>query len=199
MHKSAMLTGKLFFDHYGTTAESVLEVGSFNVNGSLREVAPSAARYWGVDQTSGLDVDEVLVDSHKLPFADGSYDIVVSSSTLEHDPMFWVTFLEMTRVARRYVYLSAPVQGPVHNHPIDCWRFYPDAGKALAEWARSHNHHVHLVESFLVPPTDDIWCDFVGIFGKAEPGRRLSQLPSPIHSALGRPTVEFRTDIVVLN
>ena len=43
--------------------------------------------------------------------------------------MFWVTFAEMARVVKAggFVYISVPVNGPVHRHPMDCWRFYPDA------------------------------------------------------------------------
>lgn len=178
MHHTAALTGKAFFDLYADVHSTVLEIGSFNVNGTLRDGAQKVLEYWGVDMVAGLDVDQVLADSHVLPFEDGAYDLVVSSSAIEHDPMFWVTFGEMVRVARKYIYISAPVQGPVHNHPLDCWRFYPDAGIGLAQWARKLGYKVHLAESFLHPPIGDIWWDFVAVFVKDDaplPEENLSQ------------------------
>jgi SAM-dependent methyltransferase len=156
----------------------VLEVGALNVNGSLRESAKAVATYWGVDLVPGLDVDQALEDAHVLPFPDCSYDIVMSSSTLEHDPMFWRTFAEMCRVARKFIYVSAPVQGPAHFHPVDCWRFYPDAGLALAEWARHCGHEIKLWDSFAYPPAGvEFWRDFVGVWTKngSAPGQRLSE------------------------
>lgn len=166
MHRTAAETGKAFFSHYGDATCSVLEIGAFNVNGTLRDGATGVAHYHGVDMVPGLDVDQVLDDPHHLPFDDCSYDLVVSSSAIEHDPMFWVTFGEMVRVAKKHVYISAPVQGPVHNHPLDCWRFYPDAGLGLAQWGRTLGHDVRLAESFLHPPIGDVWWDFVAVFVK---------------------------------
>lgn len=166
MHNTAAATGKAFFEFYARPQDSVLEIGSLNINGTLRDGARGLASYHGVDMVAGLDVDQVLSDSHVLPFADDSYDLVVSSSSIEHDPMFWVTFGEMVRVARKFIYLSAPVQGPVHNHPLDCWRFYPDAGIGLAQWGRKLGFDINLAESFLHPPVGDIWWDFVAVFVK---------------------------------
>ena len=32
-------------------------------------------------------------------------------------------------------YLNAPSNGEFHRYPVDCWRFYPDAGGALGDLA----------------------------------------------------------------
>jgi hypothetical protein len=44
----------------------------------------------------------------------------------------------MARVVKSggFIYLNAPSNGYVHNHPLDIWRFYPDAGIALEKWAK---------------------------------------------------------------
>lgn len=165
MHDTARATGGLFFQTYGADAKRILDIGSMDVNGSLRPYAPPGAVYVGVDLEAGPGVD-VVIKSHTLPFMDESFDAIVSTSCFEHDPCFWLTFLEATRLLTQdgALYISAPSNGPFHAYPLDCWRFYPDAGVALARYAG-----VELIESFIVPPMSDVWEDAVAVFGK---GRR---------------------------
>jgi hypothetical protein len=66
----------------------VLELGSLDVNGSLRDFATPATEYMGVDLVPGKSVDKVILDPHKLDFPEGSFDVVVSSSCFEHDKFF---------------------------------------------------------------------------------------------------------------
>jgi hypothetical protein len=100
---------------------------------------------------------------------------VLSGSAFEHDSCFWETFLEIARITRDrgFIYLSAPSNGPFHRYPVDCWRFYPDAGQALAEWASSKGQHVELVESCIAERERESWNDFVAVFRKkgVEPPR----------------------------
>jgi SAM-dependent methyltransferase len=176
MHDSALATGAAFFERYvTTTAPRVLDVGARDVNGSLRSRAPKDATYIGVDIEAGRGVDHVLEDPYVLPFADGSFDAVVSSSCFEHTPFFWVAFLEQVRVLRPggHLYASAPSNGWYHGYPFDHWRFYPDAGLALEAWARKGGHELSLVESFVAAQADSIWNDFVMIFERrASPSAR---------------------------
>jgi SAM-dependent methyltransferase len=101
-----------------------------------------------------------------LPFANGSFDAVVSTSCLEHTPFFWLAFLEQVRVLAPggHLYASAPSNGWYHGYPFDHWRFYPDAGLALEAWARRSGQELALVESFVGAQTGSIWNDFVMIF-----------------------------------
>ncbi len=177
MHDTAHEFGGLFFSCYWRDGFStILDLGSYDVGGTLRDVAPPGARYTGVDLAAGPGVDIVLDDPAKLPFADGSFDVVVSTSALEHDPMFWVTFLEMVRVAKDggYVYLDVPSNGAFHRYPSDCWRFYPDAGLALEKWAQRNGMRATLMESFVADRRRAEWNDCVMVFGKnAEPPARF--------------------------
>src|SRR5512133_1128292 len=80
---------------YGTThltsgdvrGKSVLEVGSQNVNGSLRSYVEGLgpSRYFGVDMTPGDGVDEVC-SAEKLieRFGVDAFDVVISTEMLEH-------------------------------------------------------------------------------------------------------------------
>lgn len=168
MHGTAKTTGALFMAIYATDAARILDIGSMDVNGSLRTDAPAGANYVGVDLAPGRGVD-LVVEPYAFPFADESFDAIVSTSCLEHDPCFWLTFLEAVRLLAPTgaLYLSAPSNGPYHAYPKDYWRFYPDFGLGLVEWAHRSGHpEVKLIESFLVPPAGDVWEDAVAVFGK---------------------------------
>jgi hypothetical protein len=65
-----------------------------------------------------------------------------------------------------YLYLNTPSKGAYHQFPIDAWRFFPDAGMALRDWARRNQHDLELFESFVTANKNDIWNDCVMIFGK---------------------------------
>ncbi len=167
MHETALEFGHAFFDTYLPTGHSViLDVGSQDINGSLRACAPSRATYIGVDMVAGNGVDLLLEDPHVLPFVDQHFDAVVTTSCFEHDPMFWVTFLEITRVTRcgGYIYVCVPSNGWYHQHPRDNWRFYPDAGLTLQDWGRHEGFEVALVESFTGRRKHNVWNDFVMVF-----------------------------------
>jgi SAM-dependent methyltransferase len=167
MHPSAMDLGRLLFETHGGGVGRVLDIGSLDVNGSLRDVCPPGIAYVGIDMEHGRGVDLVLDDPYQFPFAEGAFDMIVSSSCFEHDPMFWLTFLETLRVLREggILYINAPANGHYHTHPLDNWRFYPDAGHALEMWGRRSGHAVHLLESFTMTRCGP-WNDYVMVFTK---------------------------------
>jgi lipopolysaccharide biosynthesis protein len=169
MHDTALETGRRFFELYWRdTFERILDIGSMNVNGTLRDVAPQGCSYLGTDIAPGAAVDVVTNTAEAgLPFADDSFDVVVSTSCFEHDQMFWQTFLEMLRVVRPhgFMYINAPSNGPYHGYPYDNWRFYPDSGRALQAWAeKSGFKGYRMVESLTVLRQSDIWNDFALVF-----------------------------------
>jgi SAM-dependent methyltransferase len=173
MHDTAHQSGGLFLRNYWRDGfRSILDVGARDVNGSLRDCAPDGAYYVGVDLEPGPSVD-VVNDSAaaSLPFADASFDAIVSTSCFEHDQMFWVTFLSMLKTLRPggYIYISAPSNGPYHSYPYDNWRFYPDSGLALQAWAaKSGFPGTRLIESLTLPRQRGGFNDFVMIFGGPE-------------------------------
>ena len=85
---------------------------------------------------AGKNVDVIMVEQYKYPFADESIDVVVSTSCFEHDVMFWLSFKEMVRVSKNdgLIYLNTPSVGDYHAHPYDCWRFMKDSYMALSKW-----------------------------------------------------------------
>ncbi|WP_175683895.1 methyltransferase domain-containing protein [Burkholderia cenocepacia] len=170
MHPSAMENGKIFFDTYVSRLGPVklVEIGSQNVNGSLREVAPSNVDYIGIDFVEGPGVDVVLNDPYVLPFETSSVDLVVSSSCFEHSEMFWLVFNEVMRTLKPagLFFLNVPSNGPFHRYPVDCWRFYPDAANALVTWAKRTGTNAGVLESFTTPQKDDYWNDYLAVFIK---------------------------------
>ena len=170
MHETALVHADAFYRTYGGyfQAPVIVEVGSADVNGSLRQVTPAAGRYTGLDFAAGPGVDVVLTDPYRYPLETGSADIVVSSSCLEHADFFWVSFLEMLRVLKPsgLLYLNVPSNGSYHRHPVDNWRFYPDAGIALSRWAQRNGIPALLLESFIGWRHPAMWNDFVGVFVK---------------------------------
>lgn len=180
MHQSALFHGRRFFEVYGPASPpagfTVVEIGSQNVNGSLREVCPAGVRYIGLDFVEGDGVDVVITDPYVLPLPDASADMVVSSSCFEHSQFFWLVFLEAMRVLKPegLFYLNAPSNGFFHQWPVDCWRFYPDAGHAMVAWARRNGGQAMLLESFVGPRSaghvceGGMWNDFVAVFLKDE-------------------------------
>ena len=170
MHPSALELGQLLFETHGSDVRRVLDIGSLDINGSLRDVCPSNVDYVGIDLEAGKGVDMVLDDPYIYPFPDNSFDMLVSTSCFEHDPMFWLTFLEMLRVVRDQgiIYINAPSNGAYHTHPWDNWRFYPDASHALEMWGRRSGISVSAIESFIMSRCGP-WNDYVMIFQKGTP------------------------------
>ena len=169
MHDTAYEHGRLFFQLYWDPAFSdVVELGSQNVNGSLRDHCPAGARYVGMDMAPANGVDLVVTPGEPFPLADESVDVAVTSSAFEHDVCFWETFLDLVRLLRPggLLYVNAPSNHAFHRYPVDCWRFYPDAGVALVAWAARRGIAVELVESFVAAPRDAGWADFVAVFRK---------------------------------
>jgi SAM-dependent methyltransferase len=185
MHTSAMSNCQSFFETYAKSFNSnenvrVIEIGSQNINGSLRDLSPPGFEYIGVDFVAGKGVDVILDDPYKLPFDSGSADIVLSSSCFEHSEMFWIVFLEILRVLKPkgLFYLNVPSNGTFHRYPVDCWRFYPDSGRALVTWAKRNGINAAMLESYTSVQVEDVWNDFVAVFAKDE--KFVSEFPKRI-------------------
>jgi hypothetical protein len=80
--------------------------------------------------------------------------------------MFWLVFLEILRVlkSKGLFYLNVPSTGSFHRFPVDCWRFYPDSGRALVNWAKRNGINVEVLESYT--QKGGTFQDFVSVFIK---------------------------------
>lgn len=106
----------------------VLEVGSYDVNGSLRPgvMAHQPAEYIGVDIEKGPGVDIVCRATELVTrFGPDSFDIVISTCVLEHVDNWKLAVINMKRVCKPggILILIVPSEWPWHNHPNDYWRY----------------------------------------------------------------------------
>jgi SAM-dependent methyltransferase len=182
--------GAAFFNTYLRNSENltIVDVGSQDVNGSLRSVAPKNNQYIGVDFEKAKGVDVVIKDPYALPFENESVDVVVSSSCFEHSEFFWLLFNEALRILKPtgLLFINVPSNGAFHRYPVDCWRFYPDSGVALQNWGKRSGYNCALLESFTGTRKQDIWNDFIAVFVKDE--RNESRYPGRIQHSRRRPS-----------
>jgi glycosyltransferase involved in cell wall biosynthesis len=103
----------------------VLEVGSRDVNGSVRLLFSSAASYVGVDVVEGPGVDLVADASDLRHLFPERFDIVVSTEMLEHAEDWRAALQGMKDVLkpRGRLVLTTRSPGFPHHEPPDHWRF----------------------------------------------------------------------------
>lgn len=108
----------------------VLDVGSRNINGSVRSLFPST-QYIGIDMLPGPEVDKVMRgDEIHTIWTASPVDLVICMNTLEHDDHFWETLRQMKSILKPggYMIICTPTFGfPIHRHPKDYWRMGEDA------------------------------------------------------------------------
>lgn len=73
---------------------NVLEVGSLNINGTVRDFFSNLQAYLGLDLIEGKDVDLVCPGNEYLG-DENSFDTVISTECFEHDKHWIDTFLNM--------------------------------------------------------------------------------------------------------
>lgn len=106
----------------------ILEVGSLDVNGTLRygiqRMNPS--EYIGVDLVEGRGVD-VICNAKRLveKFGEESFDFVLSTCMLEHVENWKICVSQIKQVCKRggYILIIVPHLYPYHEYPYDYWRF----------------------------------------------------------------------------
>jgi hypothetical protein len=76
-------------------------------------------------------VDVVYAQGDTFPFPDGRFDLVITQSAFEHDPIFWMTIREMARVTK----LSGIVKP---QYPVSSALVYPWAYGAAALHAHAY-------------------------------------------------------------
>lgn len=111
----------------------VLEVGSYNENGTVRDLFPEP--YLGIDMQAGNGVDEVK-DVLTCHFAE-EFNAIVCFETLEHVTKPWTAVERMARWLKPdgYLIVSAPFQHFIHDYPGDYWRFTDQGLRVLFEEA----------------------------------------------------------------
>ena len=118
--------------HKNRITGRVLEVGSFDVNGTIRDILPVTV---GTDMRAGPGVDVVL-SAYSLVehFGLESFDCVVSADALEHIEDWKTAMEQMWMVLKRggvMLLTMANQDKGRHAYPDDYWRFPKDDFKRL--------------------------------------------------------------------
>jgi len=80
-------------------AEDILEVGSQNINGTVRDLFPVHANYLGLDIGRGKDVD-LVIPGELVELPDGWADISISTECFEHAKNWREILLNMIRITK---------------------------------------------------------------------------------------------------
>lgn len=140
MHESVMAWVAEQVKGLGALAQlDVLEVGSCDVNGSVRGLFKGCHSYLGIDVADGPGVDVVYVANrpgllHEYEddgLRQAAFDVVVSTEMLEHSRRPWDDFFNFSWWLRRHGHLVVTARGFHANgafgwhNPPDRWRFGP--------------------------------------------------------------------------
>jgi len=129
----------------------------------FQDLGAGLLEYLTTDIQPGAGVTHVVRDPYELPFRTSSADLVVCGQVFEHCEYFWRLFAEMIRVLKEdgNLFLIAPSSGYIHRAPVDCYRFNPDAYRALARFSKCDLLNVWRSDH-------EPWHDLVGVFRKRE-------------------------------
>ena len=113
--------------------KKLLEVGSKNVNGSVRPLIMKLATpesYLGADIEHGQYVDVICsVENLLSHFGDNKFDVVISTEVLEHIYDWKTAVKNMKGVLKPegLIFLTTRSRGfPYHGYPHDYWRYEVD-------------------------------------------------------------------------
>jgi len=127
--RSCIQFAKLNIKEEEVKGKSVIEVGSLDVNGSVRPIveAFTPSCYVGVDIQMGPGVDEIC-DANKLleRFGPNSFEVLISTELLEH-VRNWrrvISNFKSILTPSGVLLISTRSRGFVyHGYPFDYWRF----------------------------------------------------------------------------
>lgn len=140
MHTESYQLMEQFADEYLRNWEplKIADIGSYDVNGTYRPIFVEYPRweYIGFDICEGPNVDIVIPEAGDW-IGRGLFDVVISGQCVEHvrKPWEWIKQVaSMGRVGATFC-IIAPNTWVYHEHPIDCWRLWPEGMKALFDEA----------------------------------------------------------------
>lgn len=116
--------------------KKILDIGSRNVNGTLKHyIVKGGCEYIGIDIENGNDVD-IICDAENIieRFGKESFDIVISTETLEHIKNWKKVISNIKNVCKPngIILITVPSKGFVkHGFPDDYWRYEIDDMKYI--------------------------------------------------------------------
>ena len=121
--------GKKVLQEEDICGQRVIEVGSLDVNGSLRPMVESFSprEYIGVDMQMGRGVDQICDAAHLLNrFGSNRFDVVISTELLEHVINWQKVVHNLKQILKPggLLLLTTRSRGfQYHGYPFDFWRY----------------------------------------------------------------------------
>lgn len=121
--------GRIAIKENNVRGKDIIEVGAYNINGSLRTHVQSLnpAKYIGVDISAGDNVDVVAdVTTFLDTFAYSSFDVVIATEVLEHVKDWRKAISDIKHILKPHgiVIITVPSKGcGFHGCPDDHWRY----------------------------------------------------------------------------
>jgi SAM-dependent methyltransferase len=109
--------------------KSIIEVGSMNVNGSLRSVveAYGPKEYIGVDLQIGPGVNQICkVENLIEKFGKNRFDVIISTELMEHVDHWKRSIHNMKQILKpggMIILTTRSIGFPYHGYPYDFWRY----------------------------------------------------------------------------
>ncbi len=133
----------------------------------------------------------LMASEYQVDCPDATFDVVFSANVIEHVRKVWRWLPELARITKigGYVICINPVSWPYHAAPVDCWRLFPEAYKALFDEAGLETvftWHGNLV------PIDRHWLREHGpglVTDTVAVGRKLRRM-----GQIGQPAPSIRSD-----
>lgn len=166
----------------------VFEAGSYDVNGSIRNLFGAAGEYIGADLVTGPGVD-VVGSAHEIGHSDGHYDATVSGECFEHNPEWRATFQNMIRMTRPGGLVAftcasrgRPEHGTARSTPFlspgtqaEGLDYYQNLSAVDFERAMTLSEHFTDYRFWYIPNSFDLY--FAGVRSGLTDGRLLARLP----------------------
>jgi len=128
-HASCLMFGEDNLNPLFIEGKKVLEVGSLDMNGSLRKFVEfhNPETYIGIDLEQGQGVDKIVDVSDLIQeFGYSAFDLVISTEVLEHVKDWKKAIHNIKNVTKTGGMVLITTRGPGfprHDHPADYWRF----------------------------------------------------------------------------
>jgi len=136
-NKACLDFGKKYLTEADIKDKRVIEIGSMDVNGSLRQIAEAQGpeTYIGIDIAEGPGVDEVC-GVHDLVerFGKESFDLAISSEMIEHVQDWRRAISQIKAILKpggAVLITTRSYPFPYHDYPYDYWRFELDDMRAI--------------------------------------------------------------------
>lgn len=124
--------GKEYLTSDLITGKEILEIGSFNVNGSVKDVVMpmKPQKYIGIDMKNGPYVDKICAAENVFDFfEESSFDVVICTEVLEHVHQWQLVVSNMKKLVKTngIIFITTRAIGfHYHPFPYDFWRYEPE-------------------------------------------------------------------------